>query len=367
MMTAPYLEIQDIAGRGEAGEGIAGLSLMLAKGAFLALVDTDRASGSALLDLLAGFAPLRRGAIRCEGIDIAARDVDRRGIMSVPRGLALFSRMNAFDNIAFPLRRHGLGRGAMAARVTALAGELGLDGATLRLRARDLSPEAALRVALARALAGEPAILLLDEPLDAIAPPQRPALAAMLKHLHRRFALTSILATRDLPLAMMLADRIDVLEGGRIVQSGLADDIYYRPYDARIANLAGRTNLIPVEIAVEGERFRIAAPLEPATIDLPRERLAPGLESGRGLMLVRPEQVRPSLGIRRFDCTIKGRIEDVFHRGGILEIRLRADGLAQPIACDIPAPPPFPLEIGHDVTLGWNRVDTFILPAGSEA
>ena len=133
---------------------------------------------------------------------------------------------------------------------------------------------------------------------------------------------------------------------------------------AIVARLAGPCNLLPVDIAPGDTKIELRSTLlQSGGGEMPRERCHPGLGPGPALLLVRPEVVRPFLGIRRFDMLTDGSIVDVMPRGGAMQIRVAIDGFPAGIMAEIPLPAPFPLESGRRVTLGWNRADSYLLPA----
>ncbi|WP_374385293.1 ABC transporter ATP-binding protein [Dongia sp.] len=363
MNTASHLDLRDLSAGAVAGV-LDGFSAEIARGQMLAVVSPEAASLRTLIDLIAGFARPHHGRILLDGKDLALRAPGERGFMSLRAHLALFPHLDARANIAFPLEQRGHDRAECNNRLQRLVEEIGIAPDQLGLLPGALDPVMSLRVALARALAGEPEVLLLERPLQSLPSAARRAFLPELKRLHRQFGITALLATDDLAEAMALADSIIVLSGGRDVQRGRPDELFSKPANAIVARLAGPCNLLPVDIVPGETKIDVRSPLlQSGGGEMPRERCHPGLGAGPALLLVRPEVVRPFLGIRRFDMLTDGSIVDVMPRGGAAQIRVAVDGLPAGIMAEIPLPSPFPLESGRRVTLGWNRTDSYLLPA----
>lgn len=364
MTSLPFLIVRQLFKSYDQVAALADFDLSVARGALHAVVGTEATGRHALLQLIAGFETPDSGQIILDGKDLGLKAPGQRGIMTIPRNLALFPHLTVRQNIGFPLRQRGLAAGEIAPRVVKQAELSHLGMKQLELRPSQLCPGDRLRVALARALIAEPHLLLLDAPVDALAGAERKQALGEIKELHRNSGVTIVLASRDLAEAMMLADRVTVLKDGRDVQTGSPDDIYYRPASAYIAALSGDNNLLPIEVTdllPESVVYRCDT-VQPANGTLPRNRAHADLAKGPAYMVVRPELVRLYLGIRKFDCQMEGEITERFHRGPMLQLRIKAPGLDQSLIVDVPTPPPAPVDIGRRVTLGWNRADTYLLP-----
>jgi molybdate transport system ATP-binding protein len=216
-------------------------------GEVVALVGPNGAGKSTLLRALAGLTPVDEGRIVIDGevVDdpVAATFVvpERRRVGVVFQDGQLFPHLSARDNVAFGLRSAGASKADAAGRADAWLDRLGLAGRGGR-RPAELSGGEAQRVALARALAPDPVLLLLDEPLAALDAATRVEVRRDLAVHLRGFAGVPLLVTHDPVDALALADRIVVLEAGRVVQMGTADEIVARPRSAYVAELVG-TNL----------------------------------------------------------------------------------------------------------------------------
>nr|WP_298686055.1 ABC transporter ATP-binding protein [uncultured Dongia sp.] len=364
MSVPTHLDLRDLTVGGATGPVLDGFSASLERGALYALVAPDMRAADAVINLVAGFARPQHGRILLDGKDLGLRGPGERGVMTVRPNLALFPHLSSLANIAFPLEQRGHDRDEIKNRIDRLTEECGITPEMLALLPEALSAEQKLRVALARALGGEPEVLLLEQPLHSLPPAARRAFLPELKRLHRQFGLTTLLATNDLAEAMAVADVISVLVDGKEAQRGKPEELFGRPANAAIARLAGPCNLVPIEIDVLDTKVMLrSAMLQTGSGDVGRDRCHLSLSSGPAQMLVRPEAVRLFLGIRRFDMLAEGAIADVMPRGGGAQIRVTIESFPPGIIADVPLPAPFPLEIGRRITLGWNRADAFLLPA----
>ena len=207
-------------------------------GEVVALVGPNGAGKSTLLRAFAGLVPAT-GTLELGGVDVQALPPHRRGIGWVPQDRLLFGHLSALDNAAYGLRATGLRRGPARAAAQAWLDRLGI-GELSSSRPSALSGGQAARVALARALAPEPSLVLLDEPLAALDASTRDDVRRMLRATLSGGPALTILVTHDAVDAVALADRIVVLEGGVVVQDAVAADVAAAPRSAWVAALLGQ-------------------------------------------------------------------------------------------------------------------------------
>ncbi|WP_089312573.1 ABC transporter ATP-binding protein [Actinomadura mexicana] len=213
-------------------------ALTAGPGEVVALLGPNGAGKSTALRALAGLVPMAGGHVRVDGADLRPLAPDRRGIGMVFQEYLLFPHLTALDNVAFGPRCQGAGRRAARRIATGWLERVGLaEHASARPRA--LSGGQAQRVALARALAVDPRLLLLDEPLAALDAHTRLEIRAALRRHLAGFARAAVLVTHDPLDAMVLADRLVVVEGGRLVQQGTPADVARRPRTDYVARLVG--------------------------------------------------------------------------------------------------------------------------------
>ncbi|WP_116047267.1 ABC transporter ATP-binding protein [Amycolatopsis palatopharyngis] len=222
--------------------------LEIADAEVLALLGPSGSGKSTLLRAITGLEPLTAGAVRWDGADLSAVPVHRRGFGLVFQDGQLFPHRDVAGNIAFGLRMHGVAAERRASRTTELLGLVGLSGYERR-RVTGLSGGEAQRVALARALAPEPRLLLLDEPLSGLDAGLREQLAIDLADLLRTAKITTLLVTHDQEEAFTLADRVAVLDGGRIRQVGSVHEVWTRPVDEGVARFLGVTTVLDAEVS----------------------------------------------------------------------------------------------------------------------
>ena len=250
-MAAPLLRLDALTKRFGTGLAVDAVSLDLAEPEFFCLLGPSGCGKSTLLRLIAGFETPNAGTIRLGEQDLTALPPHRRPVNMMFQSYALFPHMSVGRNVAYGLKGLAAGRAAIAERVAALLRLVRLDGYADRAPAT-LSGGQRQRVALARALAREPRVLLLDEPMAALDRSLREETQGELRALQRRLATTFVVVTHDPTEAMALADRVGVMDRGRLVQVGRPADLYRRPATRFVAGLLGDVNLIPGSLGADG-------------------------------------------------------------------------------------------------------------------
>ena len=247
------------------------LSLDIHTGEFFALLGPSGCGKSTLLRLIAGFERPNSGRILLDGVDLAPVPPYRRPLNMMFQNYALFPHLTVADNVAFGLKQEGLARADIAGRVSDMLALVKLEAFGAR-KPHELSGGQRQRVALARSLAKRPRLLLLDEPLAALDKKLRDATRFELMELQRQLSMTFIIVTHDQSEAMIVADRIGVMDGGRLMQVGSPADIYERPASRWVADFIGNVNLFDGRVgddrlSVEGTaagRLVVAAPIDAA-------------------------------------------------------------------------------------------------------
>ncbi|MGU3384725.1 ABC transporter ATP-binding protein [Methylobacterium sp. D53M] len=246
---APRLRLEELTKRFGTHRAVDAVALDLEAGEFFCLLGPSGCGKSTLLRMIAGFESPTSGRILLGAQDLTALPPHRRPVNMMFQSYALFPHMSVAGNIGYGLK--GLGRSASAERVSELLKLVRLDGFGDR-RPETLSGGQRQRVALARALAREPKLLLLDEPLGALDRGLREETQGELRAVQRRLGTAFVVVTHDPEEAMMLADRIGVMEAGRLIQVGPPADLYRRPASRFVAGLLGDVNLIPGRIGAGG-------------------------------------------------------------------------------------------------------------------
>ena len=218
------------------------------------LLGSSGCGKTTLLRSICGFVPIEEGRILVSGRDIARLPPERRGTALVFQSYALWPHMSVAQNIGYGLKVRGWSRARIAARVDEMLELLQLPGLAAR-NVTDLSGGQRQRVALGRALAVEPSLLLLDEPLSNLDARIRQELRHEIRALQQRLGITALHVTHDREEAMVMADRIVVLDQGRIAQVGTPEELFERPASPFVAAFMGADNVVELEAEAQGDRL----------------------------------------------------------------------------------------------------------------
>jgi iron(III) transport system ATP-binding protein len=223
------------------------VSLEVRPGEFLTLLGPSGCGKTTTLRMIAGFETPDAGRIRFDGHDITGMPANQRNIGFVFQNYALFPHLPVFENVAYGLRVRGLAGEAIEERVGEVLALVGLAGYEHQFSGQ-LSGGEQQRVALARAIVIRPRVLLFDEPLSNLDAKLRVQMRQEIRDLQSRLAITTVYVTHDQEEAMAVSDRIAVMNQGRVVQEGTAQDLYHRPASQFVAQFVGRVNLLPGRI-----------------------------------------------------------------------------------------------------------------------
>jgi putative spermidine/putrescine transport system ATP-binding protein len=221
------------------------VSIDVRAGEFLAILGPSGSGKSTLLMAVAGFIRPESGRIFFDGEDIVRRPANRRGFGVVFQNYALFPHMDVFANVAFPLRVRGVRDAELRERVGRALETVKLGGFEAR-RIGELSGGQRQRVALARAIVFEPSVLLMDEPLSALDKTLREEMQIEIRELHDKLRITTLYVTHDQREALTIADRIAVMDKGRVVQLDEPEALYRRPGSEFVARFIGEAAILPV-------------------------------------------------------------------------------------------------------------------------
>jgi multiple sugar transport system ATP-binding protein len=240
------------------GPVLEGIDLSIPTGELLVVLGPSGAGKSTVLRIIAGLEAPSSGRVWIDGRDATSVRPDRRDVAMVFQQPALYPHLTVFDNLAFGLRARRVPWNQARSKVNTIAGLLGLDSLLAR-RPGALSGGERQRVAIGRAIVRQPSVLLLDEPFSSLDLPLRSALREEVVELHRQFETTWILVTHDQADALVMGDRIAVLDRGRLLQCGPPRTIYQQPTDRFVATFVGNPpmNILPCELERDGETVRI--------------------------------------------------------------------------------------------------------------
>jgi spermidine/putrescine transport system ATP-binding protein len=259
------------------------VSLAIRAGEFVTLLGPSGCGKTTILRCISGFETPDSGAVLLDGQDVTHVPPYKRDVNQVFQSYALFPHLSVEENVAFGLRMKRVPRDERKHRVAEAIELVALHGLEAR-KPSQLSGGQMQRVALARAIVNRPKVLLLDEPLAALDAKLRRAMQIELKHLQRRLGITFVFVTHDQEEALILSDRIAVMNAGRIEQLGSAEDVYHRPASEFVASFIGQTNLLNVTVIDEG-KVRTDAGFEFAFAT--RESIGTKL-----LVMIRPERIQ---------------------------------------------------------------------------
>ena len=365
---APALAVRRLRKSFGAVVAVDDVSLDAAPGEFVSLLGPSGCGKSTLLRMVAGLVDPDAGQIVLAGEDITRVAVHRRNLGLVFQSYALFPHMTVFENVAFGLRRRGVGPAELGPRVERML-ELVRLGPLGARHPRELSGGQQQRVALARALVTEPRVLLLDEPLSNLDALLRDEMRVELKRLQERLGTTMIFVTHDQAEALILSDRVVVMEAGRVEQIGRPEEVYRRPATAFVARFLGRANFLAGTVAETGATTTVVG-LDGglSVVAAPRAGLAPGQPVD---VAIRQEAIRiaaaraepgtetaPGAGgpLNRFAATV------VFHAfaGQAHHYVIQ---LANGQELEIAAPgATLPLPRGSRARVEWSPEDVILLP-----
>jgi iron(III) transport system ATP-binding protein len=350
----PFLSLSGLTKRYGTATVVQDASLDVMRGELLCILGPSGCGKTTLLRLIAGFETADAGSIRQDGQEISAAPPEARDFGIVFQSYALFPNRTVAGNVGFGLEILPMSRADRATRIRELLELVGLEGHAQKYPSQ-ISGGQQQRVALARALALSPGLLLLDEPLSALDANVRASLRDELRALQRRVGVTSIMVTHDQQEALSIADRVVVMNAGRIEQVGAPAELYHRPANLFVARILGEINALPVRsvtgtrVESQGLSFQLAQPL--------------GSEKPGTFVCFRPAAVMLGDEAELGAPGIGARVTATAFLGDRLRLTLLPDEADAPaITAEVPFPrfgaPPEP---GDHVTFGVAPSQLFLL------
>jgi iron(III) transport system ATP-binding protein len=324
----PLLSLKNISKNYGATPAVADISLDVERGEFFGLLGPSGCGKTTTLRMIAGLEKPDSGAIEFDGRDITNLPAERRGFGMVFQNYALFPHLNVAENVAFGLRARHLPNTEIKERVKSALELVQLPGYEKR-RVDELSGGQQQRVAIARAIAIEPALLLFDEPLSNLDVTLREETRGELRELVVRLGLTAVYVTHDQEEAFALCDRISVMVGGRLLQTGAPRALYEQPAKLAVARFLGRNNLIEVmRLSPSNEataEFKTLTGGHTLRVPIQRGELAP-LNKPMTLA-IRPEHVLLKQALDGSANTIPAEVREINFAGATSTVKLDAGGL----------------------------------------
>jgi putrescine transport system ATP-binding protein len=353
---APLIRFDRVTKRFGAVTAIDDLSLNIYEREFFALLGPSGCGKTTLMRLLAGFETPTAGRVVLGGKDLAGVPPYQRPVNLMFQSYALFPHMSVFDNVAFGLRQERTTREEIAARVDEMLKLVNLTGLERR-KPDQLSGGQRQRVALARSLVKRPKVLLLDEPLAALDKQLREQTRFELMELQVKLGMTFMIVTHDQEEAMAVADRIAVMDRGRIVQMGTPAEIYEQPATRYVAEFIGDVNLIDAKVSAQDDKGLLL--LQGETIATPLRAMS-GETVARGTKVtiaLRPEKVK--ITVRKpeeaAENTVRGVVTGIAYLGdfSIYRVTLENGVVFKAARPNVTRVSDQPITWGDKVFLSW--------------
>jgi spermidine/putrescine transport system ATP-binding protein len=336
------------------------VTLEIGEGEFFSLLGPSGCGKTTTLRMIAGFEEPDQGRIVLQGTDVTTVSANKRPVNMVFQQYALFPHMSIYDNVAFGLKVKRVPRTEQAPRIQELIRVVALEGLERR-RPRQLSGGQQQRVALARALVNRPAALLLDEPLGALDVKLRKQMQLELKRIQSELGTTFVYVTHDQEEALSMSDRIAVMNGGRVEQTGSPREIYERPRTAFVADFVGSLNALELTIDEVVGAYGVVRLGPDERVVVP---IGPDQRVGQVVRVaVRPEQVQltgRATAVPERGSRLDGTVVEMVYLGMYTQFHVDTPGgrvVTHRLADELLAG----IEPGSEVTLSWEPEQTHLL------
>ena len=346
------LELIDVSKSYGSTLAVEGANFSLGNGEMLAVLGPSGCGKTTTLRMVAGFITPTQGKIRLKGRDITRLAPNHRDMGMVFQSYALFPHMSVFENVAFGLRAHLVPKTEIGPRIRKYLELVGLGHLEGRYP-KELSGGQQQRVALARVLAIQPQLLLFDEPLSNLDAKLRVQMREEIRRLQRVSGISAMFVTHDQEEAMVIADRIVVMNKGKVEQIGQPADIYDNPRTRFVADFIGTTNLLAGQLT--GGVFT-----SESGVQLPSDRPS-GSAEGSVVLMIRPEKI--TLGKADSQAALTGTIARATNLGSVFECEVQLPSGETLIVHEQCGPGFQRRGTGDAVTLSWRPQDAKLLSA----
>jgi iron(III) transport system ATP-binding protein len=349
-----------------------GVSIDVAEGEFVSLLGPSGCGKTTLLRSIAGLEDIHGGSITVKGKVLSEKGYtmppERRNVGLIFQSYALWPHMTVFKNIAYGLKLHGWKKADIGPRVAEVLKVVGLEGLEQRYPSQ-LSGGQMQRVAVARSLAAAPSVLLFDEPLSNLDAKLRESMRVELRRIQKEVGTTAVYVTHDQAEAMVISDRIVLMNQGEIVQVGTAKELYETPETMFAAKFLGFANMLSARVSSTDGRGDVAQfELEGIRAPLITGRFRKDIRVGDRVHLsLRPEAIRigpltdTSQRAAHGKVTLPASVEDVIYAGNICDVFLNVSGLrlrAQVTPGDLEG-----LSVGDGVSVIFDSRSVWPVPA----
>jgi putative spermidine/putrescine transport system ATP-binding protein len=342
---------------------LADINLGVSAGEFVTILGPSGSGKTTLLKVIAGFEMPDAGRIRVDGADVTNLDPARRNIGMVFQNYALFPHMSVAQNVGYPLAMRGMAKTEMGKRVAEALEMVELGSLAERLP-KQLSGGQQQRVALARATVFQPRLLLLDEPFGALDRKLREQMQLEVRRLQRRLGLTTLFITHDQEEALIMSDRVAVMDKGRLQQVGPPHAIYEAPANAFIADFVGESNILTGTVDRRSDGVLHVRLASGRTIDVASRPDLPARIGQRVRVMVRPERF---LDLARGGATAANRIDGVVAESAYIGVSDKyristSDGLE--VLVRLPSgPSSHRYGAGEPISAGFHAADARLIEA----
>ena len=352
--SAEILSLRGITKRFDDFTALNDVSLGISQGEFFTLVGPSGSGKTTLIRILVGMDSPTSGEISLKGSVINDVPANKRPTCMVFQNLALFPHKSVGQNVEFAMKIAGVDPQVRRKRADELLELLRLPAEFYGKRVNQCSGGERQRVALARALAFDPEILFFDEPLSALDFRLRKTLEKELKDIHRETGKTFVYITHSLEEAMVMSDRIGILNEGKLIQIGSPDDIYNRPKNKFVAQFMGEVNTFEVEYSGNG---RVKHSRSDSHFEIGNQ----ANEIENGFLIIRPEVMKIGQAAESLPNRLPGVLFNDYALGSRIQYQVRSpDGkdhwLVERLQDD-----PFSAKAGDEVTIGWRPEDSILV------
>lgn len=372
MTDSPIVSIRNLSKNFGRFAALDDISLDIHAGEIFALLGPSGCGKSTLLRILSGFETPSSGELLLDGKDLIPLKPNKRPINMVFQSYAVFPHMSVEANVAYGLKMEGVNKAEIKVRVAEALEQVHLSEFAKR-KPHQLSGGQRQRVALARVLIKKPRLLLLDEPLSALDAKLRDAMRLELVKLQEAVGITFVIVTHDQAEAMAIADRIAVLNEGKLRQVATPEALYQRPVDAFVADFVGTMHSFDVVAASTQANHVLVDTKNLGELSVPLSAVAqgmgdPGNTIGRSIVAVRPENISVSVSApEKADVVLLGKLGDIAFQGqySIVEIMLSDRPSLSAIASNTDAQALHAAGHGSPVWAHWSAADMLFLPNDS--
>jgi putative spermidine/putrescine transport system ATP-binding protein len=338
---------------------VASTSVEIGSGDFFAIIGPSGSGKSTLLGMIAGYIDPSSGEIVVNGRDIVPEPIYRRNIGMVFQNYALFPHLSVAENVAYPLKVRGVGKGEIASRVRHSLAMVRLDAFASRMPS-ELSGGQQQRVALARSSVYHPSILLMDEPLGALDKNLRDEMQEEIKRFQQELGVTVIYVTHDQQEAAFLADRIAIMRDGAMTQIGSPRALYEQPNSRFVAEFLGEASIFRVKSASRNE---LGMPSKVVLEDGTTVAIRSDQEAGPGsYACIRPERIIVGQKALGLENVYRGVVRESLYTPGSIRYRIELDETRCALKARVlPQGDVEIFEPGTPVAVGWSSDDMAIL------